>query len=235
MWMVWRSAQFCHGLRIDTLLTDFHKTKSVPWVSNSFSVFLQKLLERAFRIPRDQWSLSHQAWSPAMFRVDTHKPLSGWEANVSGAHLESNWQTANLQWSKKNYQLYVFDIPFNLCLVVAWSPRTSKRSHPHNWLLGHSSSQIAPQVSFTILAAPNIPGLILIKAVVKVLFLGRRDLHWSQRSKVQQHDGEQLGDKHSDVALLWRLAVIVGLMQVREPFGIMADNIVLQAPGWAVQ
>ena len=74
MWMVWRSAQFCHGLRIDTLLTDFHKTKSVPWVSNSFSVFLQKLLERAFRIPRDQWSLSHQAWSPAMFRVDTGHP-----------------------------------------------------------------------------------------------------------------------------------------------------------------
>ena len=80
---------------------------------------------------------------------------------------------------KKTYQLYVFDIPFNLCLVVVgpWLPRTSKRSHPHTWLLGHSSSQIAPQVSFTIHAAPNIPGLILIKAVVKVLLLGRGDLN----------------------------------------------------------
>ena len=81
--------------------------------------------------------------------------------------------------AKKTYQLYVFDIPFNLCLVVVgpWSPRTSKRSHPHTWLLEHSSSQIAPQVSFTIHAAPNKPGLILIKAVVKVLLLGRGDLN----------------------------------------------------------
>ena len=67
-----------------------------------------------------------------------------------------------------------------------------------------------------------------------VLFLGRGDLNTGakQRSKVQQHDGKQLGDKHCDVALLWQLAVIVGLMQVRVPFGIIVDSIVLQAPGW---
>ena len=65
--------------------------------------------------------------------------------------------------------------------------------------------------------------------MVIVLFLGRGDLNTG--AKVQQHDGKQLGDKHCDVALLWQLAVIVGLMQVREPFGIIADSIVLQAPG----
>ena len=72
---------------------------------------------------------------------------------------------------------YMF-LTFPLILVAGfWSPRTSKRSHPHTWLLGHSSNQITPQAPFTIHAAPNIPGLILIQAVVMVLFLGRGDLN----------------------------------------------------------
>ena len=129
--MVWRSVQFCHDSRIDTVLQDFHKTKFLFWVSDSFSVFLQKLLERAFRIPRAQWSLSQQAWSPAMFRVDTHKPLSGWEANVSAAQLDSNCQTANLQRNPKiltDYK-YIFNIS---PIFVSYSDHQEQaRDHTH--------------------------------------------------------------------------------------------------------
>ena len=66
-----------------------------------------------------------------------------------------------------------------------------------------------------------------------VLFLGRGDLNTGAKGpKCSSTTGNSWEtNKHCDVALLWQLAVIVGLMQVREPFGVIVDSIVLQAPG----
>ena len=136
-----------YSFAMTRVLQDFHKTKSIFWVSDSFSVFLQKLLERAFRIPRDQnglclTRLDHQQcseWTPT-------NPYRGGRQTYQALIWNQIDKLQTCNEAKKTYQLYVFDISPNLSrrILITKNKQEVTPTHLAAWTLIESNYPSGP-------------------------------------------------------------------------------------------